>query len=68
MDKETRQEYMREHWREYYSKNKDRINSKRRENTRRKALEAIENIEKLDDTRFLITDKNGNKYVIGNKD
>lgn len=64
MDKETRKEYKRE----WTRKNRERIKTQERERARRKALETIESTEKLDDTRFLITDKNGNKYVIGNKD
>jgi hypothetical protein len=64
MSEKNRKEYKRE----WARKNKDRIKDQRRENARRKILETIESIEKLDDTHFLITDKYGNKYAIGNKD
>ena len=64
MSEKDRKEYKRE----WARKNKDRIKDQRRENARRKILETIESIEKLDDIRFLVTDKDGNKYVIGNKE
>ena len=60
MSEKDRKEYKRE----WARKNRERIKTQEREKARRKALEAIESVEKIDNTHVLITDKDGNKHFI----
>ena len=54
----------REYWREYYSKNKERIKTQERERARRKALAALDGVMKLDATHYILRTKDGQYYIL----
>ena len=63
MTKEQRCEYMRE-WR---NKNRDQIRERKREKSRRDALEALEAVKQLDVNVFIMRAHDGREYIIGGR-
>ena len=54
----------REYWREYYSKNKERIKTQERERARIKALAALESVKKLDVNHYVMHTMDGQYYIV----
>jgi 5-formyltetrahydrofolate cyclo-ligase len=63
MTKEERREYMRE-WR---AKNRDTIRAQRRDNARRKALEALQSAKQKNVSVYIIRTYTGGEYIVGGR-
>jgi len=57
-------EEVKKYQKEYRKKNKDKIKAQRLQRMREKALEEIQSIEKVNETKTIITTKSGEKYIV----